>query len=300
MLLSASTRTKEKVFFKNLRLRRKLHNDEKLETTEAIDEKAEHCSRFRRFINFFKFGRSKISLFMSQRKKSRKISPMKTKLSIVHIEKPCNSSEIVEVFSTVHIPVENTFKKKIEETNLEVCEKTYESSQDTNKKDSSEIISNGKRDLFDRIDVKIAESNKKSKLTPIQGAKLKNIQLESEIYHNQFYKVNFESLEDDVESLPSTAKLPKKRIASVPKRLSEEALKLKQIRANELRAQATEKRIRPITERRERFEKNKAIIDEAKQQSIKNSRDARKKRKEQVALNKTRIDGQKIEVVSLR
>ena len=298
-LFSALPNTKGKIFFKNLRLRCKLRNNEKLETPKVIDEKIERCSRFRRFINFFKFGRSKSSFFMSRLKRNRKIGPVKTNLSIGYVNESCNndSSEIIDVDEvpwnrdTVQISVKDD-KKNSENTSVNVCKEDCESGQDV---DSEKSLKEG-GDFFNQLNAKISEIDKKRKLAPILGAKLKNIKLESEIYHNQFYSANFKTEDDVAESRPSTAK-PPTEYTPKSKALTEEGLKLRQIRANELRAQATEKRIQAITARRERFEKNKVIMDEAKQRKIKNSRDARKKRREQVFLNKSRINIQRIEVL---
>ena len=147
------------------------------------------------------------------------------------------------------------------------------------------------KNFFERMEDKVAEKLS-TKLKPIEGGKLMALRLNHEIYSNcGSYKGEI-TFNEATKTRPTTATDNK----DTHKLLSADQLKLKQIRANEIRVQSTEKRIRPITARRERYQERKAIADEVKRLEEEASREERRRREERVAANKAKIDSDRQQV----
>ena len=147
------------------------------------------------------------------------------------------------------------------------------------------------KELFDRIENKIAKIEP-LKLPPITNADIKTLQLEYDVFQDgRFYRANIAVKGGEICRRPDTPSL----VPRAPKEpITEEFLKLKQIKANQLKAEEINKQLRQISARRERFEHRKAAIEEAKRaNTLMAMRDARK---QQALQNKARIDADKTKV----
>ena len=154
------------------------------------------------------------------------------------------------------------------------------------------------KDLFERIEKKIASSTPKNrKLAPIiGGAKPKHQQLNVEysLFDNKFYRGDLliSQQQQQLTLRPATPRLCKDPLED-RELLSEEALEVKQNKADELRNETVMKRLQLISVRRDRFEKRKAELVEKKKTMIQ----SKNEREEKIAENKTKIDTEKVEVM---
>ena len=321
--------TKGKELFKNLRMRLKLvHN--KLDTPTTVEQNIQKRSRLQRFLNFFKFRGLK-------RRRSRKIVPLLTdggekrfllqtnldeRVTVVPFDAENDSVQGSNTDGKVDNKEEllnNESQSDVEEDLISEDGSIYLADEDNDQSTGSSIINDNEvlsvadwdatkqkieatssiqKDLFERIEKKIASSTPKNrKLAPIicsAKPKLQQVNVEYSLFDNKFYRGDLliSQQQQQLTPRPATPRLCKDPLED-RELLSEEALEVKQNKADELRNETVMKRLQLISVRRDRFEKRKAELVEKKKTMIQ----SKNEREEKVAGNKTKIDTEKVEVM---
>ena len=168
-------------------------------------------------------------------------------------------------------------------------------------KTSEQNNNEAQKDLFERIEKKIASKPKnRRRLAPIIGGVKLNQQqqlnVEYSMFSNKFYRGDLlisqgKQQQQQLPPRPVTPSLCKDPLVT-RELLSEEYLTQKQNKADELRNETVMKRLQLTSARRDKFEKRKTELVQAK----KNKEESKKKQEEKVSENKIKMDAEKVEV----
>ena len=155
------------------------------------------------------------------------------------------------------------------------------------------------KDLFDRIDKKIASKSKNPRrLAPIIGGAKPNqqpqVNVEYSVFGNKFYRGDLLISQGKQQQLPPRPVTPSlcKDPLVTRELLSEADLTQKQIKADELRNETVMKKLQLTSARRDRYEKRRTELVGEKKAKI----ELRNERDKKVVENKMKMDAEKVEV----
>ena len=166
-------------------------------------------------------------------------------------------------------------------------------------KNGAEPVQNDpNNNLFERIEEKIASSNRKERrrLAPITRPAVNpnGLNVEYSIYDNKFYRGDLvPRVERPVTPRPATPRLCKDP-QEARKDLSDGVIQEKQNKADDLRSEAIAKRLQYIADRHQRFERRKSLLAEKRRARIQSRND----RAEKVSDTKAKRDAERAEVRS--
>ena len=306
--------------FTNLRMRLKLAQHSKLVTPENVEEKVQTSSRLQRFFNFFKFQRP------LKRRRSRKVAPLTlakgkkenlalqmnkddqvTKIALdgeQNLPREDNKDELVDnevSKSEIEDDLQSEDGESIDMEIKAIFDNDKISSERSKQKIDASVQNNNEtqKDLFERIDKKIASKSKNPRrLAPIIGGAKPNqqpqVNVEYSVFGNKFYRGDLlfpQGKQQQLPPRPVTPSLCKDPLVT-RELLSEADLTQKQIKADELRNETVMKKLQLTSARRYRYEKRRTELVEENKTKI----ELRNERDKKVVENKMKMDAEKVEV----